>query len=668
MLRAPSFPRASRRRHGDPTRGLRSSGITSSSRQFAQFPARSGHTPGNPPAPSAGKFQPSHRTTLHRRVSYSYRVRPPTSPRSRPRATRISVALLTGAEAGDQAASDQLHHRLRRASPHGRGTSFARCAWATHFNRRRPWFMKPTSDCSGLKTSAGTAAAISSAAAQVMRRSTVERACRARVKRSDIDPGVIIELTPNPDGLPIDILGAQRVLERLECHEPLQAQIVMLRYFAGLTNEHATASILRRSRRNGLTPCAWLKGEMEHGHRPGEGSSDVSEDHLRQRRVRPAPSRPVPASAGPAALRSPGLPATYAARVRQHSSTMYAPCSRPRATTSFSPNPHRLGLFNTRLLATRNLAQPTPANMAGEGGDGGHPADRARRRLARRRHPDPAPSARAAWASSTPPSRSHPAAKSRSKVICPASSPPRCFVDSRMNPHVLGLLQHPGIARVYEAGTEGSGPTLRPFFAMELVTGLALRFTTAPTRHQQGALISSPRSATPSTTPTPRRHPPRSQARQHPRRLVGRSPRSSTSASRASSDEDGVARATATRAPSPANSSAHRHMSPEQVAAVPTRPKSTSAPTCTRWASSCTNCSRAAARTTLDRRAAARGRANHPRRPPLASHRDQPHVPRRHRHDRQHARWHARKTDATTPPRNWSDVRPYLAGEPIFAR
>ena len=40
--------------------------------------------------------------------------------------------------------------------------------------------------------------------------------------------------------------------------------------------------------------------------------------------------------------------------------------------------------------------------------------------------------------------------------------------------HVLGLLQHPGIAQIYEAGTADTGHGEQPFFAMELVTGESL--------------------------------------------------------------------------------------------------------------------------------------------------------------------------------------------------
>jgi serine/threonine protein kinase len=39
---------------------------------------------------------------------------------------------------------------------------------------------------------------------------------------------------------------------------------------------------------------------------------------------------------------------------------------------------------------------------------------------------------------------------------------------------VLGRLQHPGIAQIYEAGTEVRGDTVIPYFAMELVVGLPI--------------------------------------------------------------------------------------------------------------------------------------------------------------------------------------------------
>ena len=39
---------------------------------------------------------------------------------------------------------------------------------------------------------------------------------------------------------------------------------------------------------------------------------------------------------------------------------------------------------------------------------------------------------------------------------------------------VLGRLQHPGIARIYEAGSTDTGRGVQPWFAMELVEGETL--------------------------------------------------------------------------------------------------------------------------------------------------------------------------------------------------
>jgi serine/threonine protein kinase len=44
----------------------------------------------------------------------------------------------------------------------------------------------------------------------------------------------------------------------------------------------------------------------------------------------------------------------------------------------------------------------------------------------------------------------------------------------RQEAHVLGKLQHPGIAQIFEAGTAGVGHSEPPFFAMELVEGVPL--------------------------------------------------------------------------------------------------------------------------------------------------------------------------------------------------
>ncbi len=60
------------------------------------------------------------------------------------------------------------------------------------------------------------------------------------------------------------------------------------------------------------------------------------------------------------------------------------------------------------------------------------------------------------------------------KVIRPGLLTPRLLRRFEHESHVLGLLQHPGIAQIYEAGAADAGSGLQPFFAMEYVKGLPL--------------------------------------------------------------------------------------------------------------------------------------------------------------------------------------------------
>jgi tetratricopeptide (TPR) repeat protein len=60
------------------------------------------------------------------------------------------------------------------------------------------------------------------------------------------------------------------------------------------------------------------------------------------------------------------------------------------------------------------------------------------------------------------------------KVIRPGDESPEALRRFEREGHVLGRLQHPGIAQVYEAGTADAGQGPQPFFAMELVEALPL--------------------------------------------------------------------------------------------------------------------------------------------------------------------------------------------------
>jgi hypothetical protein len=61
------------------------------------------------------------------------------------------------------------------------------------------------------------------------------------------------------------------------------------------------------------------------------------------------------------------------------------------------------------------------------------------------------------------------------KVIKPGWSTPQLLRRFDLESHALGRLQHPGIARIYEAGTANSGFGTQPYFAMEFIEGQSLR-------------------------------------------------------------------------------------------------------------------------------------------------------------------------------------------------
>ena len=60
------------------------------------------------------------------------------------------------------------------------------------------------------------------------------------------------------------------------------------------------------------------------------------------------------------------------------------------------------------------------------------------------------------------------------KLVRPGLTSERTLERFEFETEVLGRLNHPGIARIYEAGKLGDGSAARPFFSMELVEGRAL--------------------------------------------------------------------------------------------------------------------------------------------------------------------------------------------------
>jgi RNA polymerase sigma factor (TIGR02999 family) len=116
------------------------------------------------------------------------------------------------------------------------------------------------------------------AAAEAMRRILVDRARRRKALRRGGDPHRVdldsIQLAV--EGINDDqLLGLHEALERLETHDPSKAELVKLRYFAGLTIQQ-TAQVM------GLAPTtakrywayarAWLYREIREAALPDQTS------------------------------------------------------------------------------------------------------------------------------------------------------------------------------------------------------------------------------------------------------------------------------------------------------------------------------------------------------------------------------------------------------------
>jgi len=71
--------------------------------------------------------------------------------------------------------------------------------------------------------------------------------------------------------------------------------------------------------------------------------------------------------------------------------------------------------------------------------------------------------------------QAHPKRLVALKVIRPMLGTREMVKRFRLEADVLGRLEHPGIARIYDAGSADDGAGPQPFFAMELVKGVPLR-------------------------------------------------------------------------------------------------------------------------------------------------------------------------------------------------
>lgn len=117
------------------------------------------------------------------------------------------------------------------------------------------------------------------AAALAMRRILVDRA-RSRsalkhgghLERAEGDAADALAAPEEVDGVgALDLLALDRALERLQARDPRQAEVVMLRYFAGLTIEQ-TAMAMDLSpgtvKNEWTFARAWLRRELALGSQP----------------------------------------------------------------------------------------------------------------------------------------------------------------------------------------------------------------------------------------------------------------------------------------------------------------------------------------------------------------------------------------------------------------
>ena len=106
------------------------------------------------------------------------------------------------------------------------------------------------------------------AAAESMRRILVDSTRRKRSVRGGgkLDRLELAEIAVSDGSNDVDLLALDEALTKLESEEPAKAQLVKLRYFAGLSvNEAAKAMGISRAtaKRYWVYARAWLFGEME---------------------------------------------------------------------------------------------------------------------------------------------------------------------------------------------------------------------------------------------------------------------------------------------------------------------------------------------------------------------------------------------------------------------
>jgi len=110
------------------------------------------------------------------------------------------------------------------------------------------------------------------AAAEAMRRILVENARRKRsLKRGGGRLRTDLTAEPATEGTPEDLLALDEALQKLAQRDPLKADLVKLRYFAGLTLEEAAQALgVARSTaaEHWAYARAWLRVEIAKGDDP----------------------------------------------------------------------------------------------------------------------------------------------------------------------------------------------------------------------------------------------------------------------------------------------------------------------------------------------------------------------------------------------------------------
>ncbi|HKB41838.1 MAG TPA: ECF-type sigma factor [Gemmataceae bacterium] len=110
------------------------------------------------------------------------------------------------------------------------------------------------------------------AAAEAMRRVLVEQARRKQsqkrggsLRRVELDESALP--ASSDDGPAEDLLALDEALQQFESEEPLKAQLVKLRYFAGLSFQEAAAALgisVASAKRHWVYARSWLYGKL-HG-------------------------------------------------------------------------------------------------------------------------------------------------------------------------------------------------------------------------------------------------------------------------------------------------------------------------------------------------------------------------------------------------------------------